>query len=170
MIRMSKVEEPNDKVREQIEEILEREEKRTPAPPRQRPTPITVARQAAPKKNRVTISAKSNGIPLWYPTPEKLIVAGMLLLLVAAVGRKFVLPLSLAGFALAGIGYIMLVRRRRSGVSGFGKNNSGSQAPNYWRGKPVSKPTAQVKKRGGNVLEFPEEYQAKRRGWFGKKK
>lgn len=160
---MPKVEEPNDKVREQIEEILEQEEKRAPVP-------IRVARPAAPRKVR----SSRSGMPIWYPTPEKLIVAGLVLFVIAAVTRNAVLPLTLAGFVLAGIGYYMLVMRKRRGKFGFsGSGRPGVQSEQYWRGRPVKPSRAEksgppVKKRDGNVLEFPDSLPKKRRKWFGK--
>ena len=160
---MPKVEEPNDKLREQIEEILEQEEKRAPVP-------IRVARPVTPRKVRSTRS----GSPIWYPTPEKLILAGLVLLIVAAVTRNAVLPLTLGGFAIAGLGYYMLVMRKRRGKFGApGRGRAGVQPEQYWRGRPVTpsrdeKPSTPVKKRDGNVLEFPEPLPKKRRKWFGK--
>ncbi len=137
---MPQVEEPNDKVREQIEEILEKDASR-------KNEPIRIAKPVAPRKVRV-------GTPIWYPTPEKLIVLGLVLMLIAAIGRQFVLPLTLAGFALAGVGYYMVVVRRRRAKYGSTGGGFNDTSPKYWRGKPV-KPSGQVKKRDGNILEFP---------------
>lgn len=161
---MPRIEEPNEKMREQIEEILEQEEKRAPAQPPRREL-IPVARPASPRKVR------SSGIPLWYPTPEKLIVFGLILLVIAAVTRTAVLPLTLGGFVLAGIGYYLLIVKRRRAK--YGNSTGGRSAVDpqpYWRGRPVNKPGTPVKKRDGNVLEFPDTFQTKKRSWFGKKK
>lgn len=161
---MPKADEPRDKVREQIEEILELDEKRAPVQSGR----IQVARPISPRKVR-------SGTPLWYPTGEKLILAGLALLLIAVVTRRAVLPLALGGFVLAGIGYYMLVTKRRRARLGGSSGGSGAVPPQYWRGKPVKPsesraPRKPVKKRDGNVLEFPDSRQSKSRRWFGKKK
>lgn len=152
---MPQVEEPNDKVREQIEEILEKDATR-------KPDLIRIARPTAPRKAR-------SGTPIWYPTPEKLMVAGLLLMLIAVVSRTFVLPLTLVGFALAGTGYYMIIQRKRRAKFGTSGGRTGDNSPKYWRGKPV-KPATEVKKRDGNILEFPgaDDDEPKRR--FGRKR
>lgn len=142
---MPKVEEPNDKVREQIEEILERDESRGPEP-------IRIAKPVAPRK----VNARMDKTPLWYPTPEKLILAGIVLMLIAVIARQFVLPLTLGGFVLAGIGYYMIVvRRRKTKYGGTGSATVDTSAK-YWRGQRVDKPVEQVRRRNGNILEFPD--------------
>ncbi len=155
---MPKVEEPNDKVREQIEEILENNE-------RKKPVPIRIARPVTPRKVR-------SGTPIWYPTPEKLIVAGLALMVIAVVTRTLVLPLTVAGFALAGFGYYLLVARKRR--SKFGAPGAGptDNSPKYWRGKPVkpSRPSGTVKRRDGNILDFPDSDQDKPKRRFGRKR
>jgi hypothetical protein len=160
---MPKVEEPNDKVREQIEGILEQDEKRPVGP-------IRMARPGAPRKART----RRSGVPIWYPTPEKLILLGLAMFVIAAVIRNFVLPLTLGGFVLAGVGYYMLVIRRRRASSGSA-SVGGLQSEWYWRGKPVNtsrpaKSARPVKKCDGNVLEFPDSLPKKSRSWFGKKR
>ena len=162
-LTMPKVEEPNGpnkKVWDQIEEILEEDE-------RKGPQPIRIARPVAPRKVHKVRSRTS----AWYPTPEKLIVAGLVLMVIAVALRNFVLPLTLGGFALAGIGYYMLVMRKRRNKFGSStrRPGAGDSSPKYWRGKPV-KPSGQVKKRDGNILEFPDSLQGKKRSRFGRKR
>ncbi len=155
---MPQVEDPNEKVREQIEEILAKDERRPV-------TPIRVARPVTPRKVR-------SGTPLWYPTPEKLMATGVVLMLIAVIGRRFVLPLTLAGFVVAGIGYYMLVMRKRRAKYGISSGGPGNSPTQYWRGKPVNpvEPTGPVKKRDGNILEFPDSLQTKKRRRFGRKR
>lgn len=152
---MPKVDEPNDKVWEQIEEILEKDE-------RKEPVPIRIARPTTPRKVR-------SGTPIWYPTPEKLIVAGIALMLIAVIGRTLVLPLTLGGFALAGVGYYMIVMRKRRTKYGGSTSGFRDDSPKYWRGKPVE-PRGPVKRRDGNILEFPEPSEGKPKRKFGRKR
>lgn len=158
---MPTTEDPNDKVREQIEEILEMEERR-------KPEPIRIARPVTPRKVR-------SGTPIWYPTPEKLIVAGIVLMVIAVVTRSFVLPLTLVGFAMAGLGYYMIIMRKRRAKYGISSGRSGDNSPKYWRGKPVkpsaqARPSGKVKKRDGNILEFPGSDTEKGKRKFGRKR
>ncbi len=155
---MPQVEDPNDRVREQIEEILEKEASRSPEP-------IRIARPVAPRKVR-------SGTPIWYPTPEKLIGVGLLLMVIAVISRNFVLPLTLGGFILAGIGYYMIVQRKRRAKYGYTGSGTVDPAPKYWRGKPIepSRPSQQVKRRDGNILEFPGIDEDKKKGRFGRKR
>lgn len=158
---MPQVEEPNDKVREQIEEILENTE-------RTKPEPIRIARPVTPRKVR-------SGTPLWYPTPEKLIAAGLVLMLIAVITRSFVLPLTVAGFAVAGIGYYLLIQRKRRAKYGVSSGGIGDSSPKYWRGKPIdsekrSKPSTPVTRRDGNIIDFPDPDDAKSKRRFGRKR
>ena len=147
---MPTVDDQNDKVREQIEEILAKDESRNPGPIRiAKPTPARRARQ---------------GTPIWYPTPEKLIFVGVGLLVLAVILRQFVLPLTVGGFAIAAVGYYMLLKRRRAtkrpgdeGVKGY----LVMEKAKYWRGLRVDdKPPA--KRRDGNILDFPDIKDEKR--------
>ena len=149
---MPTVEDPNNKVREQIEEILERDEERAPQP-------IRIAKPVAPRK----ASFRRSATPIWYPTPEKLIVAGIVLMVIAVVLRSYVLPLTLGGFALAGIGYYMLVMRRRRAKYGVTGSASIDTSAKYWRGQRVDKPVEQVRRRNGNILNFPDLRNNKRK-------
>ena len=149
---MPTVEDPNNKVREQIEEILERDEERAPQP-------IRIAKPVAPRK----ASFRRSATPIWYPTPEKLIVAGIVLMVIAVVLRSYVLPLTLGGFALAGIGYYMLVMRRRRAKYGVTGSASIDTSAKYWRGQRVDKPVEQVRRRNGNILNFPDLRDNKRK-------
>ncbi len=152
---MPTVEDPNNKVREQIEEILERDEERAPQP-------IRIAKPVAPRK----ASFRRSATPIWYPTPEKLIVAGIVLMVIAVVLRSYVLPLTLGGFALAGIGYYMLVMRRRRAKYGGADGVRGyvvTDKAKYWRGQRVDKPVEQVRRRNGNILDFPDLRDNKRK-------
>lgn len=157
---MPRLDEPNDRLRNEIEEILEAEEKRESEPP------VRIARPVKPRRVRT-------GTPLWMPTPEKMIAAGIIILLVGALIRQFVVPLLIIGFALSGIGYYMLVRRKRSERYGGGRSSRGSSAApetKYWRGRPVDEQPKKVKTRDGNVVEFPDTLKNKARRRFGKKK
>ncbi len=142
---MPKVEEPNDKMREQIEEILELEESRSS----KSPGPIRIAKPTPKRKVR------SGGVPVWYPTPEKLIVAGIVIMLIAALTRRAVLPLVLVGFLVSGIGYYMLIMRKRREKYGRSPGGSGPAPSQYWRGKRIDS-KAPVKKAKGKILEFPD--------------
>ncbi|MDA0677484.1 MAG: hypothetical protein O2788_05700 [Chloroflexi bacterium] len=152
---MSKVEEPKNKWKNEIEEILEHEERR-------KPELVRISRPVKPRKVRTRT-------PAWYPTPEKLIVGGMLILIAGVIFRNFVLPLTITGFVLSGIGYYLLIRRNRRMSSGYGSNRSTGQPKQYWRGKPVDSDRPAVKRRDGNILEFPATSRKKTRRWFGRK-
>ena len=152
---MPRLDEPNDKVRNEIEEILAAEEKKGHEP-------IRISRPVKPRRVRV-------GKPIWWPTPEKLIALGIIILLVGAITRRFLLPLVVTGFVMAGIGYILMVRRGRAAKYGkTSSGNSGGMEPKYWRGRPVDRPN--VKTRDGNVVEFPDSMSNKMRRRFGKKR
>ena len=154
-IQMPKVDEPDNKWKNQIEEILENDERR--------PSELVrISRPVKPRKVRT-------GTPAWYPTPEKLIVGGMLLLIAAAIIRNFVLPLTVTGIVLSGIGYYFLIMRKRRASSGYGNRSSNSKPTHFWRGKPVSSERPPVKRRDGNILEFPDTPARKTRRWFGRK-
>lgn len=142
---MPKVEEPNDKVREQIEEILEQDERR-------KPEPIRIAKPVAPRKAQV----RRSGTPFWYLTPEKLIALGIILMVSAVLARRFVLPLTLGGFILAGIGYYMIVMRRRKAKYGGTGSATVDTSARYWRGQRVDRPPEQVRRRNGNIIDFPD--------------
>jgi hypothetical protein len=152
---MPKVDEPNNKWKNEIEEILEHDERR-------KPDLVRISRPVPPPKVRT-------GTPAWYPTPEKLIVGGMLLLIAGVAVRRFVLPLTIIGFALSGIGYYLLIRRNRRASAGYGTGRSNSQQTKFWRGKPVDSKRPPVTRRDGNILEFPGSPRKKTRRWFGKK-
>jgi hypothetical protein len=152
---MSKVEEPQNKWKNEIEEILEHEERR-------KPELVRISRPVKPRKVRI-------GPPAWYPTPEKLIVGGMLILIAAVILRNFVLPLTVTGFLISGIGYYQLVRRHRRMSARSGSSKSTGKPTRYWRGKPVDSDRPAVKRRDGNILEFEAAPRKKARRWFGKK-
>ena len=152
---MPQTEEPNRRVVEEIEQILEEDE-------RKNDLPIQIAKPAKPRRVRT-------GTPWWMPTAEKAIVAGMLLLIAAAVGRRAVLWLTVAGIIIAGVGYIALIRRRRAQKNGTGAvARSQDDSTAYWRGRQV-KPL-NVKKRDGNVVEFPDTWQNRLRRRFSRRK
>ena len=153
---MPQTEEPNRRVLEEIEEILEADE-------RKNEPPIQIAKPMKPRKVRT-------GTPWWMPTAEKAIVAGMLLLIAAAIGRRVVLPLTAAGIAIAGAGYIALIMRKRRARTGGGVSRAagGDDSTTYWRGRRI-KPVS-AKKRDGNVVEFPDTWQNRLRRRFGRKR
>lgn len=153
---MPRLDEPNDRLRHEIEEILAADEKKGPEP-------IRVARPVTPRRVRT-------GTPIWMPTAEKLIALGIIVLLVGAITRKFLLPLTIGGFALSGIGYFMLVRRQRAARRGsFTSHRSqGGMEPKYWRGRPVAPPRAKTS--DGKVVEFPDSFKNKVRRRFGGKR
>ncbi len=93
-------------------------------------------------------------------------------MVIAAITRSFVLPLTLGGFALAGLGYYLIVMRKRRAKFGYSSStssSSGDGSPKYWRGQPVD-PPGEVKKRDGNIIEFPGPEPKKSRGRFGRKR
>ncbi len=146
------------KVWEQIGEILEKEE-------RAAPEKIQIAKPTAPRR------ARSSGLPIWYPTPEKLIALGIGLMVLAVILRQAVLPLTLGGFVLAGIGYYMIVMRKRRAKWGAPTGRRSDDTVQYWRGRPVNRsaPPASAKKRDGNIIEFPGAGDKNRRR-FGRKR
>ena len=152
---MSKVEEPRNKWKNEIEEILENDERR-------KPELVRISRPVKPRKVRT-------GTPAWYPTPEKLVVGGMLILIAAVIIRRYVLPLTIAGFLISGIGYYLLIRRNRRASSGTGTGASTGKPAQYWRGKQVNSDRPPVKRRDGNILEFEVNPPKKSRRRFGKK-
>ena len=152
---MSKVEEPKNKWKNEIEKILEHEERR-------KPELVRISRPVKPRKVRT-------GTPAWYPTPEKLIVGGMLILIAAVFLRNFVLPLTITGFLISGLGYYQLVRRHRRMSQGYGSSKSTGEPTQYWRGKPVDSDRPAVKRRDGNILEFEASPRKKTQRWFGRK-
>jgi hypothetical protein len=151
---MPTVDEPNDRLRNEIEEILAAEDRKSREP-------IRIVNPVKPRRVRV-------GTPWWMPTPEKLIVMGIVVLITGAIIRHFVLPLTIAGFALSGIGYYMLVRRKRAARTGRVNRSSGGTEQKYWRGRPVEPP--KVKTIEGNVVEFPDSFKNKVRRKFGGKR
>jgi len=157
---MPKLDEPNDRLRNEIEDILEAEAKKDTKRPVE---PFVVGRRPAPRRVRT-------GTSIWMPTPEKLIVLGIVILLIGALTRTFLLPMVIVGFALAGIGYYMMVRRGRAakyGKSPSRRPSSGIE-PKYWRGQPVDPP--KPKTADGKVVEFPDSVSNKVRRRFGKKR
>ena len=152
---MSKVEEPKNKWKNEIEKILEHEERR-------KPELVRISRPVKPRKVRT-------GTPAWYPTPEKLIVGGMLILIAAVFLRNFVLPLTITGFLISGLGYYQLVRRHRRMSQGYGSSKSTGEPTQYWGGKPVDSDRPAVKRRDGNILEFEASPRKKTQRWFGRK-
>lgn len=157
---MPKVDEPNDRLRDEIENILEAEEKKDSKRPVE---PFVVGKRPTPRRVRT-------GTPIWMPTPEKLIVLGIVILLVGALTRTFLLPLVIVGFSLAGFGYYMMVRRGRAAKYGKSpsRSTSGGMEPKYWRGRPVSPPKSKTP--DGKVVEFPDTVSNKVRRRFGKKR
>ncbi len=100
---------PDDKIRKEIEEILERGERRS--------RPGSFARVLAIRL-----------------TPERLMLAGVGALVLALIARPLFVPLALAAVALFGLGYARyLGRRRRRGRGSRG----GSHVRPAWRGRPV---------------------------------
>jgi hypothetical protein len=152
---MSNIEEPQNKWKNEIEEILEYEERR-------KPELVRISHPVKPRKVRT-------GTPAWYPTSEKLIVGGMLILIAAVILRNFVLPLTIAGFLISGIGYYQLVRRHRRMSQGYGSSKPTGKPTQYWRGKPVHSDRPAVKRRDGNILEFEAAPRKKTRRWLGRK-
>ena len=145
---MPTVDDQNDKVRAQIEEILAKDESRNPGPIRiAKPSPARKARQ---------------GTPIWYPTPEKLILVGVGLLVLAVILRQFVLPLTVGGFAIAAVGYYMLLKRRRQARFGTVSSRQGPEPAKYWRGQRIDDEPS-VKRRDGNIIDFPDIKDEKRR-------
>lgn len=153
---MPQTEEPNRRVLQEIEQILEADE-------RKNDKPVLISKPVKPRKVRV-------GTPWWMPTAEKAIVAGMLLLLIAAVSRWQVVPLAVTGIVIAAGGYIALIRRRRAGRGrgGLIRRSKSEEPPSYWRGRPVGR--IEAKKRDGNIVEFPDTWQNRVRRKFGRRR
>jgi len=84
---------PDDKIKKEIEKILERDERRS------RPGPLA-------------------GVLATRLTPERLMLAGVGALVLAMIVRRFFIPLALAAVALFGLGYVLYLRRRGRGSRG----------------------------------------------------
>jgi hypothetical protein len=151
---MPQTEEPNRRVLQEIEQILEEDE-------RKNDIPVRISKPVKPRRVRV-------GTPWWMPTAEKAIVAGMLLLIAGAVYRPAVLPLAIAGITISGLGYFALIRRRRRARTGVSVRLTGAESTTYWRGRRI-KP-GDVKKRNGNVLDFPDTWQNRLRRKFSRRR
>jgi hypothetical protein len=137
---------PNNRVQREIEEILEKQERK---PPRR----VTVRRPMR----------RPRGPSGPLITPERLIVAGLLVLLVGVALRgRFLVPLAITGAGLLAVGYFMSVRRRRGGT-----RISAETPQKYWRGQPVGHHSRSSTRRSGRVLEFPDSWPNRLRRWFG---
>jgi hypothetical protein len=150
--------EQDSRMEREIEEILAADD-------RTRVEPVTVAKPVAPRRVR-------SGRSPWAVTPEKLIVLGMVLLLIAAIGRAAVLPLTIAGILVAAAGYYSLVRRRRAQRNPYMvKRSTGGTADGptqYWRGKPVSR--VKARKLDEKVYEFPDTWRNRLRRKMGRRR
>ena len=82
---------PEDKIKQEIERILERDERRS----RRGPSASVLAMRL---------------------TPERLMLAGVAALLLALIVRRFFVPLALVAVALFGLGYVLYMRRRGRGT------------------------------------------------------
>ncbi len=125
---------PGDKMQREIEEILAKEERKIP---------IRVRRPSGNTKRGGPMSIRI--------TPERLVLAGLALMLAAVIIRRFMLPLVIVGIALLATGYVWTIRRRRGAAS--------QTFTPHWRGEPVH--------RRGNMVNFPDTWQNRLRRWFG---
>ena len=82
---------PDKRIKKEIEDILERDERRS----RRR---------------------SSAGLPAIRLTPERLMLAGLGALVLALIVRGLFAPLALAAVALFGVGYAMRLKRGRRGA------------------------------------------------------
>jgi len=85
-------------------------------------------------------------------SPERLMLTGVGVLVLALIVRRFFVPMALSAVALFGLGYAWyLVARKRVA-------HPPAASPPVWRGQPV--------RREGNVIEFRDSWPNRIRRWL----
>ena len=157
---MPRVEDPNERMIEQIEEILEEDDRE-----HRKPAVLRVTRPVRRPDRKRRIQLRRGWLTV---TPEKLLAAGLILLVAGAFGRSAAVPLAVTGFVIAAAGYYWMIRTGRRG-GGHAATRAPSKSAQYWRGRKIE-PRAPVKKRDGNILEFPDSRPNRIRRLFGRKR
>ena len=141
--------EPSDRVKQDIEEVLRSMDERDEAEPE--PMPVSV-----PRKPRVVRPKSGRGLQ-----PGMLMAIGAVLLLLAIVFSPLRLSLAVAGLLLLATGYWMSWRSSRPGKQSRQANRDGVR---YWRGQRIE--YGQPETRRGNVVQFRETWRGRLRRWL----
>lgn len=147
-------EEPSERVKQDIEEILRKmgdEDEREPEP----------LRVVVPRKPRVV---KPRGRPGLQPA--MLMAIGAVLLVLAVVIPPLRLALAVGGLLLLGTGYWMSWQSGRSGQPGASarRPSRDNDDVSYWRGQRIDYGAAEGKR--DNIVEFREKWTSKVRRWL----
>jgi hypothetical protein len=138
---------PNNRVEREVEEILEKQERR------RSPGRVTVAKPRPAEAGRLRLAGLSPGL---------LMLGALALVVLGLALRRFSLPLVLAALVLFGIGYVASMRKRAYG-RGYRTVSSGRKPDVYWRGELVHRP------KPGNIVPYRDSWAGRFRRWFGRR-